>query len=593
MAISAQHTKFVYPDYVSPLPAEDLIKVALNKQQQFDQNVAKVQSQLDAYGQLKNNIYHEGEKAYFDETMTKLVTAVNNSAGIDFSKTANVQSVLNIGKPLEKDSIIINSIQNGKEIQRRQKTLSELDQSKRSASNDWFYMQDANNYLRSSELGTSIAKNKAYEEYTDISEIVVDLVKNFSKEEQNEFFSQGKGSLQGYLEKVSVQGFNTTKLAEKIKGILATDPKAAKQLEIDTQFAYNNLGVQRAHQMYVEDQTLKAATLDDAVNKTKEELDYYTRQNAAVKSPAVQKEINKLTQDLQTLTQYRNVALQESAKPVDQFNPQDFYQVYQNKFITNLANTYSSQKISRDLKDDKVWDIVQKRNMESYKIGLDIQKEKTLSKINKYEDYSRSLKERVVDVPYAKVFIQNISNPQVRAAIGSLIDRAKTNKYSSSAQNLNSFINSIEIAYTKKGISQIKQLEKALEYLDGSSNRLTDDIKQDILAVFGVTDNPTSAGFKELISKIKSELKDISTTFDATKLTTSGDKVDQLKLNTPISFNNAFDYTLNSFNDINFLKNSDVLGDQFAIGVLEQSLDYTGSPKYSVKPEPPKSQKIK
>lgn len=452
MPISAQHTKFVYPDYVSPLPAEDLIKVALNKQQQFDQNVAKVQSQLDAYGQLKNNIYKESEKAYFDETMTKLVKAVNDSAGIDFSKTANVQAVLNIGKPLEKDSIIINSIQNGKEIQRRQKTLSELDQSKRSASNDWFYMQDVNNYLSSDELGMSIAKNKAYEEYTDISEIVVDLVKNFSKEEQNEFFSQGKGSLQGYLEKVSVQGFNTTKLAEKIKGILATDPKAAKQLEIDTQFAYNNLGVQRAHQMYVEDQTLKAATLDDTINKTREELNYYTRQNAAVKSPAVQKEINKLTQDLQTLTQYRNVALQESAKPVEQFNPQDFYQVYQNKFITNLANTYSSQKISRDLKDDKVWDIVQKRNMESYKAGLDIQKERAKASIdsskpenlfkkqkNTWEMYNVQaqdlktvpdvIQEGTYNVDIDQYFLKDLLNDNKVEKVTSILDKEHTKEF--------------------------------------------------------------------------------------------------------------------------------------------------------------------
>lgn len=382
MAISAQHTKFVYPDYVSPLPAEDLIKVALHKQQQFDQNVTKVQSQLDAYGQLKNNIYNEGEKAYFDETMTKLVKAVNDSAGIDFSKTANVQAVLNIGKPLEKDSIIINSVQNGKEIQRRQKFLSELDQSKRGPANDWFYMQDVNNYLKSTELGTSIAKNKEYNEFVDISDMVVDLVKNFSKEEQEEFYRQGGGMTEGYLEKITQQGFSKTQLAEKIKGMLSTNPQAARQLEIDTQYAYNNLGPQRAHQMYVEDQTLKVATLDDAISKTKEELDYYTAQNARVKSPTVQKKIQELQESVSTLTQYRTVASQNAAKTFDQFNPQDYYGTYQNNFITSLANTYSVQKISKDLKEDKVWDIVQKRNMENYKAQLDIDKERVKAGIN-------------------------------------------------------------------------------------------------------------------------------------------------------------------------------------------------------------------
>jgi len=376
MPISAQHTKFVYPDYVSPLPAEDLIKVALHKQEQFDQNVAKVQSQVDAYSQLRSNILKESERKYFDETMTKMVKAINDSAGVDFSLKANVQSVLNIGKPLEKDNIIINSIQSGKEYQRRQKTLSEIDQSKRSASNDWNYMEDAYNWLQSDQLGVSLAKDKAYDEYYDISEQVFELVKTFSKEEQEEFYSTGGGTPQGYIEKITQQGFSKNKLAKKIESMLATDPKAYKQLLIDTRYSYNNLGKERAHQLFVEDQTIKVAAFDERIADTKEQLSYYNAQNARVKSPTVQKEIDRLTANLQTDTQYRNIAFQNSAKRLEEFDPQDYFQVYKNDFITNLSNTYATQKISRDLKDDKVWDIIQARSLESFKNNLDIEKER-------------------------------------------------------------------------------------------------------------------------------------------------------------------------------------------------------------------------
>jgi hypothetical protein len=376
MPISAQHTKFIYPDYVSPLPAEDLIKVALHKQEQFDQNVAKVQSQVDAYSQLRSNILKESERKYFDETMTKMVKAINDSAGVDFSLKANVQSVLNIGKPLEKDNIIINSIQSGKEYQRRQKTLSEIDQSKRSASNDWNYMEDAYNWLQSDQLGVSLAKDKAYDEYYDISEQVFELVKTFSKEEQEEFYSTGGGTPQGYIEKITQQGFSKNKLAKKIESMLATDPKAYKQLLIDTRYSYNNLGKERAHQLFVEDQTIKVAAFDERIADTKEQLSYYNAQNARVKSPTVQKEIDRLTANLQTDTQYRNIAFQNSAKRLEEFDPQDYFQVYKNDFITNLSNTYATQKISRDLKDDKVWDIIQARSLESFKNNLDIEKER-------------------------------------------------------------------------------------------------------------------------------------------------------------------------------------------------------------------------
>jgi hypothetical protein len=60
----------------------------------------------------------------------------------------------------------------------------------------------------------------------------------------------------------------------------------------------------------------------------------------------------------------------------DLFDPQDYFEVYKNDFITNLSNTYATQKISRDLKDDKVWDVLQARSLESFKNNLDIEKER-------------------------------------------------------------------------------------------------------------------------------------------------------------------------------------------------------------------------
>ena len=255
MAISAQHTKFVYPDYISPLPAEDLIKVALYKQQMFDEGVNKVQSQVDAYSQLRSDIYTPVEQQYFDETMTNLVKAVNDSAGIDFSKKANVQAVLGIGKPLERDSNIINAIQNGKEIKKRYKTLSEIDQDKRSATNDWAYTNDVENYLKANKLGMSLQKDKQYEEYFDISEMVTEFVKELSPLEQQEFIGKTDGTPQGYLEVLTQQGFSQTQLANRIKGMLSSNPKAARQLQIDTEYYYNRMGPERAYQAYVGDQT--------------------------------------------------------------------------------------------------------------------------------------------------------------------------------------------------------------------------------------------------------------------------------------------------------------------------------------------------
>lgn len=376
MAISAQHTKFVYPDYISSLPSEDLIKVALYKQQMFDEGVNKVQTQVDSYAQLRNDIYTPIEQKYFDETMTNLVKSVNDSAGIDFSKKANVQAVLGIGKPLERDTNIINAIQNGKEIKKRYQTLSEVDQDKRSTTNDWAYTNDIDNYLKANKLGMSVQKNKQYEEYVDISEMVVDLVKELSPLEQEQFIGKIDGTPQGYLEVLTKQGFDQTQLANRIKGMLNTDPKAARQLQIDTEYYYNRMGPERAYQAYVGDQTEKAAVITDRVQKTEQQLATLKQSNRNINSPSINTDIKKLENELKFFKQSEAIALQNSAKRFEEFNPRDYFETFQNQFVTNLANTYSVQKVSRDLKNDKIWDVLQKREMEYMKFDLDMKKER-------------------------------------------------------------------------------------------------------------------------------------------------------------------------------------------------------------------------
>jgi endoglucanase Acf2 len=63
------------------------------------------------------------DKAYAEQELTKLTDAINQNAGLDFSNRANLQAVLNIGKPLEKDQTIVQSIRSE---QTRLKNLEDL-----------------------------------------------------------------------------------------------------------------------------------------------------------------------------------------------------------------------------------------------------------------------------------------------------------------------------------------------------------------------------------------------------------------------------------------------------------------------------------
>lgn len=584
MAISAQHTKFVYPDYISPLPAEDLIKVALYKQQMFDEGVNKVQSQVDAYSQLRSDIYTPVEQQYFDETMTNLVKAVNDSAGIDFSKKANVQAVLGIGKPLERDTNIINAIQNGKEIKKRYKTLSEIDQAKRSATNDWAYTNDVENYLKANKLGMSLQKDKQYEEYFDISEMVTEFVKELSPLEQQEFIGQTKKTPQGYLEVLTEQGFNQKQLADRIRGMLSTNPKAARQLQIDTEYYYNRMGPERAYQAYIGDQTEKAAAITDQVQKTEQQLATLKQSNARVNSPLVQQEIKKVENDLKLFKQYEAVALQNSAKRFEEFNPRDYFETYQNQFVTNLANTYSVQKVSRDLKDDKVWDVVQKRQMEYLKFDLDVKKDAATKQSEKLDTYNRMTKQTVIDIPAAKSVIQTVSTDKTRRNLQIIENIAREDGNVGSANRISKFIKLVEDAYKTKGTDQLNKLAAALVELK-ESNALNNKYKKGVAEALGFEINSNDENsYVALMNRAYSQIKSLAS------------KKEGIDPRTPISFNNGFDYALGSFDDINFMLNSNELGDQFAIALSPQTVsEEDGMPskvttKYGLEPAKPLKQ---
>ena len=139
----------------------------------------------------------------------------------------------------------------------------------------------------------------------------------------------------------------------------------------------------------------------------------------------------------------RNLLTLNSNKSIDQFNMNDFYETYQNKFITNLANTYATQKVSRDLKNDKVWDQVQKINLENRKAAIDIRKEKAKARITDRKpenllkrrmEYYKAFNIEVEDIVNVPDFFdrQNFQGKSIlnldviKGKIGDLIDNQET-----------------------------------------------------------------------------------------------------------------------------------------------------------------------
>ena len=164
--ISHKSKGFVYPEYISPLPADEFIKGALLKQQMYDEGVEKVQQQLDTYGQIRKNLLKEEDKAYFDQEATKLVNALNKNAGLDFANKNNLRSALSLGKNLVNDPVIANASESAATYQKMMDEYRKLDPKNRSSVNDYFFFKDLNGWLKDGKTGSKLNYNP-YTVYTD------------------------------------------------------------------------------------------------------------------------------------------------------------------------------------------------------------------------------------------------------------------------------------------------------------------------------------------------------------------------------------------------------------------------------------------
>jgi hypothetical protein len=312
----------------------------------YTEGLAKVQQNVDAYGQLRNNIKTDVEREYFDKTMDNLVNTINQSAGLDFSMKGNVQAVLNIGKPLERDEYITTAISNGKEITRRQETLSKLKSNERSAANDADYFEDVEDYMKSGKLGYKLG-TKEYTPYIDISKEINERMKGAKENGTVDIMMDGK-----YIRTESTKGLTNDQVAAKIRAGLGG--KEYNQLRIDAMYDLKQRGVEQGHAEVVNyysnlKQTSEAILLQSQ-NNLKAAQDAYAK--APTESARLDLEaVRGPLEEARTQVEVANKNLTQ-VSDINNFNPNQYVNLFTDKFISNQSNAYVYKQVEAKIEAD-------------------------------------------------------------------------------------------------------------------------------------------------------------------------------------------------------------------------------------------------
>jgi hypothetical protein len=261
--ISHKSKGFVYPEYISPLPADEFIKGALLKQKMYDEGIDKVQQQLDTYGQIRKGLLKEEDKAYFDQEATKLVNALNKNAGLDFANKNNVRSALSLGNNLVNDPIISNAAESTATYKKMMEEYSKLDPKNRSSVNDYFFMKDINNWMKDGKTGSKLRYNP-YTVYTDEHvKLWGELSQKLKPDEVEVPMFDGKSGewiVQKKYSGVSAERFRTAYL----NGLSA---QAKAQLEMEARYVFETGDRDQIMSLYNQDVTTKITALNLDIDK--------------------------------------------------------------------------------------------------------------------------------------------------------------------------------------------------------------------------------------------------------------------------------------------------------------------------------------
>jgi hypothetical protein len=349
MAISAQHTRFVTSEYVNPIPAEDLIKVAIKKQEMYDEGRNQIKQVYDNYGKLRATIKNENELKYFDQEMDKLHKNVQQNAGLDFSNIGNVEAVINLAKPFENDTYIRTALENGQEVERRQKELASMPKDQRNADNDLVYMYDAQKHIESGGLGEKIAKNKTYQSYIDIKARIREVEKEVPAEEYTD--PKLYGGADGYLRMVE----HKRKRREDIyrRAMEGMTPDEQNQLQIHAQANMYRLGNDVLYQNWVgynkEERLI-------ANQKRKESMQELARLKEIKKPTAEQLEQMKALDSGIKSYESTIAAANENVKMnPDDFDMGEYLPFFMKRQIDGIAGQLAFDNSKIELKENKVF----------------------------------------------------------------------------------------------------------------------------------------------------------------------------------------------------------------------------------------------
>lgn len=335
MPISHAHKTIEASDYINPISFDNFKDVVTKKQDMYNEGRSLIQKQIDAYSQIADSLPKPEQRAYFEQEMEKLGKAINDNAGLDFSVKANTQAVLNIGKPLERDPIIINGIESAKNINKMKEEYAKLDPSLKAPENDALFYGHINDWYTNGKIDEKLD----YQPYKPYQKGVVDKYGSVIKELKPIVETVITQTPDGrWITTNKISSVDAKRVYDAYMGALT--PAEQEQLVISARYKMNQTGKTSVAQEYLLGQK---STYKGIESKIKEEEAKY--QLAKQKTSESDPDMIQFRNNLEELKMQRDVLAKKVSIRPDEVDESTLLNYLINDDILNTAGSLAYKEV--------------------------------------------------------------------------------------------------------------------------------------------------------------------------------------------------------------------------------------------------------
>lgn len=236
--------------YIQQLPVEAMVSVGMQKQQQYDQGIQRIQSQIDQVAGL--DIARDVDRQYLQSKLNELGTKLRTVAAGDFSNYQLVNSVAGMAANVAKDNNVINAVQSTAKYRKELSFMEEARQKGESAiQNEFDFTSQTDRWMNDENVGAGF--NGRYRKYIDVDKKWLEVLKSLHPDlleqdipyETNLDGSINYGKTAAAMQRISKEGVSSQKIQNALRASLT--PDELEQLNINGRYQFR--GVQDPEQL--------------------------------------------------------------------------------------------------------------------------------------------------------------------------------------------------------------------------------------------------------------------------------------------------------------------------------------------------------